>query len=155
MCELEKLIKTYPNGIVYDELDDLEMNIIDYTYLLLRGMKTLYLGELSQFPTSPGIRKHFVRVEKTVKAQTSILSEPLLKETFIILYSITDPYESGKFVSWSELYHGVDLLETFLSRNPTAREPLSHWTEQILTKLSVLTECAFRLKMQPWYSESV
>jgi hypothetical protein len=73
----------------------------------------------------------------------------------MILYSIAGPYESGKVVSWSELYHGLDLLETFLSRNPTAREPLSHRTEQILTKLSVLTECAFRLKMQPWYSESV
>jgi hypothetical protein len=50
MCELENLIKTYPNGIVYDELDDSEMNVIDCTYLLPRDMKTLYLGELSQFP---------------------------------------------------------------------------------------------------------
>jgi hypothetical protein len=155
MRELEELVDKSPNGIVYKELGDLEMNHIDYTYLLLMEMKTLYLGELKEFWTSPEFRKHCVRIEQTVTAKQSILSEPLLKETFLILYSITGAYDSDTVVGWSDLYLRLDLLETYLSRKPKAREFLSHATEQILTKLSVLAECAFQLKMQPWYTESV
>jgi len=155
MHELEKLLETYPNGIVYSELEESEVKIIDYTHFLLEEMKTLYLVELRGVCTSPGFRMHFVRDDRNIKTNPSMLKEPLLRETYMMLFSITGAYESEKIADWQELYHGLDVLETFLSRNPAARNLFSHQIEQILTKLSVLAECAFRLMIQPWYTESV
>ncbi|KAI4944896.1 hypothetical protein J4E91_008240 [Alternaria rosae] len=155
MRELEKLTEIYPNEIIYSELDEAEVKAIDYTHLLLGVMETLYLVELRGVCTSPRFRKHFVRDDRTIKTNPSMLQEPLLRETYMMLLSITGAYESEKIADWQELYHGLDVLETFLSRNPAARDLFSHQTEQILTKLSVLAECTFRLMIQPWYTESV
>lgn len=155
MRELKKLTEIYPNGIIYSELEEAEVKAIDYTHLLLGEMKTLYLVELKGVCTSPGFRKHFVRDDRNIKPNPSMLQEPLPRETYMMLFSITGAYESEKIADWQELYHGLDVLETFLSRNPAARDLFSYQIEQILTNLSVLAECTFRSVIQPWYTESV